>query len=312
MTSIIIPIYNAERWLSDLLQSISAQTIDDWEAILVNDGSTDSSEEICNTFAAKDSRFKLFTIENAGVSCARNFGLTRAQGEEIFFADADDMIHPKALEILRKCAAENCCDIVIGGISYGKRISFTKLRGEKTQIMTPHDAIEMSLYQRPPLNYIWGVLYNRAVFDGISFVENIRYEDLEIHHRLFARARRIAYLPEKLYFYRKHNESFINTFSPSRLDALTVTDKIEEHYKATNLEAAAADRRFAAHFNVLLLLLSTDSSDICSVNHCVNIIKTHRQQVLTDKKSRAKNRLGALLSYLGVPFLRILSKVYFK
>ncbi|WP_417177424.1 glycosyltransferase family 2 protein, partial [Bacteroides sp.] len=90
--SIIIPTYNVEKYISVCLESLRKQTFEDWEAIVVNDGSSDNSGIICNDFAKKDSRIKVYHQKNSGVSAARNFGLLKAEGEFITFVDSDDML----------------------------------------------------------------------------------------------------------------------------------------------------------------------------------------------------------------------------
>lgn len=95
MISIIIPVYNAENYLRDCLESVRVQTYIDFEVICVNDGSIDNSDTICSEFANIDSRFSLITQANAGVSVARNTGLDKAQGEYVCFVDADDIIAPR-------------------------------------------------------------------------------------------------------------------------------------------------------------------------------------------------------------------------
>lgn len=114
--SIIVPIYNREKWLRNCLESISSQTFKDWECILVNDGSTDHSLKIAQEYAANDPRFIVFSQENQGVSAARNLGLDHAQGKWVTFVDSDDEIAPDYLEILHNLGEENNADIVYGSI----------------------------------------------------------------------------------------------------------------------------------------------------------------------------------------------------
>ncbi len=97
--SIIIPIYNAEKYLRRCLDALKWQTFDDWEAVCVNDGSRDGSAKILSEYAAQDARFRIITRPNGGVAEARNSGLAAAEGEYIMFVDPDDFIHPQTLEI---------------------------------------------------------------------------------------------------------------------------------------------------------------------------------------------------------------------
>ena len=108
--SIIVPIYNREKWLRNCLDSISSQTFKEWECILVNDGSTDNSLKIAQKYAANDERFIVFSQENQGVSAARNLGLDHAQGKWVTFVDSDDEIAPDYLEILHKIGEDNNAD----------------------------------------------------------------------------------------------------------------------------------------------------------------------------------------------------------
>lgn len=106
--SVIVPVYNAEKWLDECLQSILAQTFTDFELLLINDGSSDRSDEICRRYALADNRIRLFNISNSGVSAARNLGLDNACGERIVFVDADDTVTPDHLERFVSADAGDC------------------------------------------------------------------------------------------------------------------------------------------------------------------------------------------------------------
>ena len=112
--SIIIPVYNAERFLHKCIDSVTAQTYSDWEMILVNDGSKDGSLAICKEFVAKDSRIKTIDKPNGGPSSARNKGIREARGEYVFFLDADDTITPDCIELLYGLAKKHDADYVQG------------------------------------------------------------------------------------------------------------------------------------------------------------------------------------------------------
>ena len=100
--SIIVPVYNVEKYLEDCLDSILKQTYDDFEVIVVNDGSTDNSQKVIDNYAKRDNRIKAFKKKNGGVSDARNYGISKAKGEYFIFVDSDDTINDKLLEKLDK------------------------------------------------------------------------------------------------------------------------------------------------------------------------------------------------------------------
>ena len=112
--SVIIPVYNTEQYLSRCLDSILSQSFDDFELLLIDDGSTDSSGAICDSYAEKDSRVRVFHKENGGVSSARNLGLDNAKGEWIYFVDSDDEVLPDGLLTMVNCISEEV-DVVMGG-----------------------------------------------------------------------------------------------------------------------------------------------------------------------------------------------------
>ena len=126
--SIIIPVYNVEKYLRRCLDSVLNQTFSDWQAICVNDGSPDNSAEILAEYAARDSRFVVVTKENGGLSDARNAGMPYANGEYIMYLDSDDFIHPQTMEIAYHLAQRDKSDIV----------SFTYDRIYRPQLMVRH------------------------------------------------------------------------------------------------------------------------------------------------------------------------------
>src|SRR5690606_27364966 len=124
--SVIIPVYNAEKYLRECLDSVLAQTFTDFEVLLINDGSTDASGKICDEYAEKDSRIKVFHKENGGVSSARNLGLDNAKGEWISFVDSDDTIEQETLATL----ANEVKDLDIDGVIFG----YKKLINNKVSV----------------------------------------------------------------------------------------------------------------------------------------------------------------------------------
>ena len=116
MVSCIIPVYNTEKYLPRCIESVLAQTFVDWELLLIDDGSTDASGSICDEYAAKDERIRVFHKENGGISSARNVGLNYAQGEWIFFVDSDDSLPKTSLESLLSRSSD--ANIIAGGFFF--------------------------------------------------------------------------------------------------------------------------------------------------------------------------------------------------
>ena len=311
MISVIVPVYNAGKWLREALQSLKDQTYDNIEVIMINDGSTDGSEEICLEFSATDPRFHLMTQTNSGVSIARNNGIEQAKGEWIAFMDADDVMPPDALNILMKHAEESGAKIVAGTYARGIPEKAPHGKGNATTVSS-ETAIVIGLYQKRILNSPCGVLYHKSVFlqePPLRF-RKCRYEDLDMFYQAFERVDQVCMTDQIVYFYRDNPTSFINQWSDARLDVLDVTDRIVSHMKnrGPKLLKAALDRRFSAHFNMLIEMERHGIDNSIQKQRCLRVIKEQRHNELRDSNVRLKNKLGALVSYLGMPAIRLICK----
>ena len=309
--SVIVPVYNAEKWLRDALASLQAQTYADFEAILVDDGSTDTSHSICLEYSERDPRFKLIRQSNSGLSAARNAGIDIASGEWLSFLDADDALPPDALAVMMAHTKRSGAGIVTG--NYIREIPAKMPDGEgKAMTVSADTAILMGLYQMKILNSACGKLFRSSIFNGRQPLRfrQCWYEDLDLFYQAFERSEKICILDRTVYFYRDNPTSFINTWSDSRLDVLDVTDRIAAHMaeRSATLLRAAQDRRFAAHFNMLVEMTRHRIDNPKEMDRCLNVIKEQRLKELTDGKVRLKNKLGALLSYLGIPAIKFLCR----
>ncbi len=317
--SVIMPVYNGEKFLESSVRSVIAQSYSDWELIAVDDGSTDGSIEVLSRLAAEDDRIRVISQENGGVSSARNRGISESRGSVLFFIDCDDLFHPRALETMLAVMEREEADVVVGCMiesdsePAGWRSRTLAVDGKGMRRYNAEEAIEAGLYQRPLMNAIWQMCVSRAIFNrGVRFVEGQRYEDLEIFWRIFAEGRRIVYIPAAIYFYRQHGASYMHEFTRGRLDVLKVTSDIEEGVRRRfpAISSAASDRRMSACFNMYLILSGRREEEYRRIKaECWAEIKKRRLQSLLNPRVRMKNRLGALLSYLGPGLIRVLGRV---
>lgn len=299
--SVIIPAYNAEEFLEECLESIRVQSLTDFEAIIVNDGSTDDTAEIARCIAEADRRFSVMTVPNGGVSRARNIGMDMARGDYVTFVDADDVIHPDAfktmLEACRALKAEVC---ITGFKKFKGRVPKFRKVSSRIEVYGYEDAMEAALYQRRILNSPWGVLMKRSFLDGNRrFREGTRYEDLDAFYRFYEGSSRVLFLPFPFYYYRNNPNSFINNWNESRLDVLDVTDRMLEFFRQhyPSLIQAAQDRRYSAHYNMLLLMKKYRVANTEAIEKCRKVVREGRLQALRNPKVRLKNKIGALLFY---------------
>ena len=201
LVSIIIPIYNVEKYLNSCLLSVKNQTYGNFEAICINDGTKDNSEKVFYETVGNDPRFKLFTKKNGGLSSVRNLGLSLAQGELISFVDSDDTIHMNYLEELVKGIVEYDCDISI----CGHNINYPRLTipscFPKTTIMKQKTALSFLMSDMMIKNYSWGKCYKKKLWKDIQFPENKTYEDVETICKTFMRSHRFYVSNKLLYNY---------------------------------------------------------------------------------------------------------------
>ena len=213
--SIGIPIYNVEEYLRECLNSIMNQTFKDFEVIMVDDGSTDNSFNICQEFTVRDSRFKLIHQANIGVAGARNTCLKHMKGEYISWVDSDDKVEPNYLERLLEVQAETQADLVDGynySFKDGMRYYY-----DLTHISPTLDAVEISkeeLFLRLLEGFrivLWGNLAKKELYQGVYFITGKNYEDNGTRFKLYFRANKIVILPEPLYGYRGGRKGSIMT-----------------------------------------------------------------------------------------------------
>lgn len=205
--SIIIPVFNAESYLADCLNSVLTQTFTDFEVFCINDGSTDKSEDILKHYADMDSRFKVISKENRGVSVARNWGLDNADGEYVYFLDCDDRIHPQLLEHLYQAAQDNKADFSC--------CQFQKVGEKQALDLKKYETVNSQIINNPFTEFInhrigyniWSKLYLRSAIGDLRFYPQNFGEDLEFNFRFMKTARLGVYLEESLYFYTQRSNS---------------------------------------------------------------------------------------------------------
>lgn len=228
LVSIVVPIYNSAKFLDLSLQSLINQTYPYWQAILVNDGSTDNSLEILYKFAKKDKRFFVIDKQNGGVSSARNAGLEKATGEYVVFFDPDDMLYPQFLEIMLKALKDNDSDFVwckMKNCMEADNLSFCQ-RYERYTLMNLKNPLEKLILKhkpRVPISVI-GKIFKREILQNKWFDCGFRQmaEDFNFSLNLFQYVGKVTYVKNHLLAYRQNSASL--THQP--LSAQAIDDHI--------------------------------------------------------------------------------------
>lgn len=255
LVSIIIPVYNAEKYISDCLESVMNQTYSHLEIILVNDGSTDDSKKICEMFAKSDNRFIIINQSNLGQASARNTGLNIAKGKYIAFVDSDDTIDSKMFENLVKLIQEYRCDIAICGHKtiYEKK-DFHKNFGKYRIRSMNNDELWEEIFGKLN-NAVWNKLFKRELLDNVQFPTNLVHgEDLIFNLKYLTKCRTGVFDETPYYNYLKRNNSItMSNFSEKKLMEITSKDtafEIVKKYKRSQLKSALKFC-FRARINVI-------------------------------------------------------------
>ncbi len=225
--SIIIPVYNVEKYLEQCVESVLNQDMGDFELILVDDGSADGSGHICDRFAALDSRIKVIHQPNSGHIVARMNGVEAATGEYVLFADSDDYYLPDSFHKIEKAIKKYNCDVLIYCYSYdGNPQGQDFFGGERDTVLLNEYLLTNLHYSR--LNSLCLKASSRKIFNDIdisSFSGFRNSEDLLLSLEIVKRAQKISYVPHTLYFYRldnpasitnNYNEAIVEEFLASR------------------------------------------------------------------------------------------------
>ena len=208
--SIIVPVYQVEAYLRRCLDSIINQTYKNLEIILVEDGSKDGSPAICEEYAKKDNRIKVFNQQNQGASVARNYGLDVATGEYVGFVDSDDWIEPEMYEKLYAALVQKQADIEVTGYFLETTSESKTVSVEEKRYGTPVNFLEGTILDKnAAISAVWSKLYKRQIFDTVRFVPDIRCEDNICMVDLFGKNPKVAFAEGYFYHYNKLNEQSV-------------------------------------------------------------------------------------------------------
>lgn len=268
--SIIVPVYNCEKYISNCINSILEQSFKDFELILVDDGSSDRSFEICESFAKKDNRVRAIHQPNSGVSRARNRGLDEAKGEYIGFVDGDDCVDKEMYKRLYKNLADNNADISICGIvNYFLKKNGTTEKVRQSQVdgfwifsgeQALKEALQSRLYSVNPVNK----LFKKKLFDKLRYPEGKISEDAFLIPVVISKAGKVVYDSKPMYYYlRRENSITTSNFSDRDWD---VVEAYKNHLnmvseKFPNLKKVAKFRYLWAYAYVIDKIMLSENSE---------------------------------------------------
>lgn len=321
--SVIVPVYQVEKYVARCIESILNQTYKDFEMILVDDGSLDGSGDICEKYAVSDGRIQVIHKKNGGLSSARNAGLDVAVGKYVTFVDSDDVIHPQYLEVLHRECEQNSADISIGRLTRFQEDNEIKVF---QNITNTKGVLKNSIYtlncffdkKKTVSNYVSACckLFKRNLFENIRFPEGRLFEDEFTTYRLYYAANVVIDLDEVLYYYFVNDVGITQNLSlQKRLDEYDAQCERIEFFKERNLaelyEKALLEFLRSAQWDMILCNKNQEQADKRRKNRFVR----QYQEVLEEaKRMKIVNFIGNYDYYViaypkRVLFYRVFIKI---
>lgn len=315
LISVIIPVYNVEKYLKECLDSVINQTHKNIEIILIDDGSTDNSGKICDEYRKKDDRIIVIHKSNEGLSSARNDGLIHAKGKYIQFIDSDDYVNRDMLEITYSIIKKYNADVVTFShyiLNDGKAICDCS---KEEKVLNKMEAMKELLLDNKIRNYSWEKLWKKELFQDIKFPEGKKFEDIATTPFLFEKANKIILYDYPQYYYRQRQGSILHIpseeLSISYIDTTIMINEYMQKYTqleqycnysivaATirvyndialyNLESLYNNNKTEQLYNILKNIMKDKYNEKMIVENMNTTFKMHLYYLLKDKEKYIKN-----------------------
>lgn len=321
LITIIVPVYNVEKYVSHCIESILRQTYDNLQILLVDDGSTDKSGLICDEYAEKDKRITVIHKTNRGLSDARNVGLDNAKGDYICFIDADDYVRETYVDDLLISALKHKADISVCLFEMGINDTFQNLYNNQFNetILSNLEALNKLYDNELSVNMIvsWNKLYSKELFNKIRFPISRIHEDEFITHQLLYNANRIVIINKYDYYYFQSPNSIIRSnFKLNRLDALTAFEERIKFFENKGLNGLK--NKTYVKYSYLIIQFICILDELCNrefEDKKILLIKKLRkitQLILNLNEANFKLKIQVLIFYLCPKIGISVRKLYLK
>lgn len=301
--SIIIPVYNTEKYISRCLDSILIQTFKNYEVLLINDGSTDGSDMLCREYASNYDFIKYYNQENQGLSVSRNYGVAEAKGEYITFIDSDDYIGENYLKDLYRLIKKYGSDI--SAVHIKKVFSSTNFTHEKkhnTICLTGKEALLDMLYQKHLDTSACAILIDKKIVRRNPFPVGRYHEDDFTTYKYYQEAKKVTISTKAQYFYYQRPGSIMHSQGRINYDELDAADNLVTVVGGIDdeLKKAAESKRFSDYCQVLLTCPKMRQKDKDCYNRIVQYLKKIKYQIIVDSNTRIKNKVAAFSLVFGI------------
>lgn len=291
--SIILLVYNREQYIAQAIESALAQTYENFELIIVDNGSKDNSLQICQEFSKKDTRIKLISKEKGNIGSGRNAGIKLSTGEYILFIDDDDFFEPDMLEFLLKNAKEYDSDISICGCysDFGDRLEVYYVYDD-LYVFNTVQGVEELLRRKLYNSANPCKLFKRKLFDNVEYLETGKYDDIHTLYKLFANANRVVTHGIPKYYFRKHtsnNSGFLvtNAFTNEMLEEYLNAFRNRTEYLKLKLPQTESIARHAELSYMISMVdrIETEKIEVCysTAEHMLTTVKNNQAEFVSSR-----------------------------
>lgn len=305
LISVIVPAYNVEKFIGKCIDSILRQSFKDFEVLLIDDGAKDSTPEICDACAKKDSRIKVYHKENGGLSDARNYGIDRMQGKYVTFIDSDDYVDSGYFEYLYGLITqEEDIQIAICGKKSVREDENASPDPETFhEIITGERAVQKMLCGHGSGHSAWGKLYSANLWKTVRYPKGKIYEDYATTYRVMALVDKAAWGNAAMYFYVQHIESIMHQKCSRRsLSLVDIADEETEFIvkKWPVLKQEALARKVTSELKCLQNILNAKNEEFDDYKQkIVEDVRRHKGELLASKKVALKTKIKIIALLLG-------------
>jgi len=319
LISVIIPAYNVSSYIEKCIGTVIGQDFQNFEVLLVDDGSTDNTSTLCDHFAQKDPRINVYHKKNGGLSDARNYGIDRAHGEFLTFVDSDDYLALDYLSYLKYLIDKAPgCKLAICSLYdvYSANKKVVDNGNGQEMVLSPETCLKMMCYHNLVDTCAYAKLYHRSLFNRIRYPKGKLFEDIGTTYQLIEQCNQISCGFQPKYYYVLRPGSIVNSsYSPNKLDLLEMTDQMATEISARypSLESATLRRRVYSRFSTLNQMLDVkDRNAVIEREKIIKFIYDHQRAVMSDPLAPRRDKVAIRLLQLGFPIYRFFWKEYRK
>ena len=319
LITVIVPVYNVEKYIHKCIDSIINQTYKNLEIILVDDGSPDNCGKICDEYAKKDSRIKVIHKENGGLSDARNAGIDVAKGEYLCFIDSDDEVTIDYVEYMYNMIVEDNTDMAISEVKkILKKSDIANLEVKEIEhnIYEPEQVFYYMLLAIKGDVCAYAKLYNKKLFDNIRYPKGKVYEDSATTYKIIDKCESISYGNKKCYLYytRPGSISKKGKFNKNEYDYIENTDEMLKFLKNKypNLLVAVDRYELYSRMRVLRMMIFTKPRNYKEERKIISRIKSKQVNILKNNNTPKRDKISIIILNLGVPIFKFSWYLYSK